>query len=65
MRFFDEFARQLEASIKWVFRPVARLLEPVDRYMNSRDASPLGQTLIMLSPMLLAFFAVIVAIDLR
>lgn len=62
MRFFDEFARQLEANIRWALKPVARLLEPVERYMMSHDASPLGQTLII-SPALVGFFVTCLAID--
>ena len=65
MRFFDEFACQLEANIRWMLRPVARLLEPVDRYLMRNDASPLGQTLITISPVLLMLFVVCLAIDLR
>jgi hypothetical protein len=61
----DAVCRQLEHSISWVLQPVAPVLQRVDRYLNRRDASPLGQTLVICSPMLIVFFVLLAVIDLR
>jgi hypothetical protein len=62
---FDSFCRDLEAGFGLVLSPLRPLLRRVDGYLNRRDASPLGQTLVTCFPVLLFFVAVLLAIDLR
>lgn len=61
----DEFCRNLETGFKLALRPVRPLTSRADRYLASRDASPLGQTLLFCAPMLTVFFLTLLAIDLR
>lgn len=63
MSSFDEMARDLEAVIRLAAKPFRPLLKRADRYLDDRNASPLGQTLIVCSPMFLVFFLVLIAID--
>jgi hypothetical protein len=37
----------------------------LDRYLSSREASVLGQTLVLCSPMFAGFFIMLLVIDLR
>lgn len=62
---FDRFCRDLEAGFALALRPLRPVLRRAEDYLARRDASPLGQALVVCSPMLVALIATLLAIDLR